>query len=72
MPKSDNILDYPIISLSETDTLYLLDMVEGTLITGAPGSGKSSCSGKQIAHGLLKTPGMGGLVLTAKAEETQT
>jgi len=72
MPKLDNILDCPVLSLSDSDTLCLRDMVEGTLITGAPGSGKSSCSGRQIAHGLLKTPGMGGLVLTAKAEETQT
>lgn len=71
MPKSDNILDYPVLSLSEKDVLLLRDLVEGTLITGAPGSGKSSCSGKQIAYGLLNTPGMGGLVLTAKAEETQ-
>lgn len=46
-------------------------MCEGTLITGAPGSDKSSTANKQIAYGLLRTPGMGGLVLTAKAEETQ-
>jgi len=70
MAKQD-ILDRPILSLSEKDNLRLRDLVEGTLITGAPGSGKSSTSGKQIAFGLLRTPGMGGLVLTAKAEETQ-
>jgi hypothetical protein len=66
-----HILDEPILSLSETDQLRLRDMCEGTLITGAPGSGKSSTAGKQLAYGLLRTPGMGGLVLTAKAEETQ-
>jgi hypothetical protein len=72
MTKNDRILDRPILSLSDRDDLRLRDLVEGTLITGAPGSGKSSCSGRQIAMGLLRTPGMGGLVLTAKAEETQS
>src|SRR5580658_223459 len=71
MPKRDDILDRPILSLSDADHLRLRDLVEGTLITGAPGSGKTSTSGKQLAFGLLRTPGMGGLVLTAKAEETQ-
>src|ERR1017187_6624515 len=71
MSKHDDILDRPILSLSDVDHLRLRDLVEGTLITGAPGSGKSSTSGKQLAFGLLRTPRMGGLVLTAKAEETQ-
>jgi len=71
MRTQENILDRPILSLSDNDELRLRDLVEGTLITGAPGSGKSSTSGKQLAFGLLRTPGMGGLVLTAKAEETQ-
>jgi predicted PilT family ATPase len=62
-----NILDHTILSLSETDHLRVRDMCEGTLITGAPGSGKSSTAGKQLAYGLLQTPGMGGLVLTAKS-----
>jgi hypothetical protein len=67
----DDILDRPILSLSDSDFLRLRDLVEGTLITGAPGSGKSSTSGKQLAYAFLNTPQMGGLVLTAKAEETQ-
>jgi hypothetical protein len=71
MPKRDDILDRPILSLSDVDPLRLRDLVEGTLITGAPGSGKTSTSGKQLAFGLLRTPKSGGLVLTAKAEETQ-
>ena len=71
MSKRDPILDRPMLSLSESDQLCVRDLVEGTLITGAPGSGKSSTSGKQIGYGLLRTPNMGGLVLTAKAEETQ-
>ena len=71
MKKIDTILDRPILSLSESDELRLRDLSEGTLITGAPGSGKTTTSGKQLAYGLLRTPMMGGLVLTAKAEETQ-
>ena len=63
------ILDKTILSLSESDHLRLRDLVEGTLITGAPGSGKSSTSGKQLGHGLLRTRNTGGLILTAKAED---
>jgi hypothetical protein len=71
MTANDPILDRKILSLSEVDHVTTRSAVEGILITGAPGSGKSSCSGKQIAYGLLRVPGMGGLILTAKAEETQ-
>jgi hypothetical protein len=71
MPQRNDILDTPILSLSDSDHLRLRDLVEGTLIAGGPGAGKSSCSGKQLACGLLRVPGIGGLVLTAKAEETQ-
>ena len=70
MPKQENILDLPALSLSDADHLRLRDLVEGTLITGAPGSGKTTTSGKQLACALLRTPNTGGLVLTAKAEET--
>jgi hypothetical protein len=71
MRTQDTILDRPILSLSDQDELRLRDLVEGTLITGAPGSGKTTTSGKQLAYGLLKTPNSGALILTAKAEETQ-
>src|ERR1700735_5266280 len=71
MTKHDDVLNRPILSLSDVDHLRWHDTVEGTLITGAPGSGKSSTSGKNLAYGILKTPNSGGLVLTAKAEETQ-
>lgn len=70
MPSHENILDRRMLSLSDADHLHLRDLVEGTLITGAPGSGKTTTSGRQLAHAFLKTPKMGGLVLTAKAEET--
>ncbi len=66
-----DILDRVMLAISDKDSFRLRDMVEGILITGAPGSGKTTTSGKQLAHALLKTPGMGGLILTAKAEETQ-
>lgn len=71
MQTMTDILDTPILSLSESDHLDLRALCEGTLITGAPGAGKSSCSGRQLAYGLLRVPKMGGLVLTAKAEETR-
>jgi hypothetical protein len=70
-PRNEDSLDRVILSLSNRDQLQLRALCEGTLITGAPGSGKSSCSGRQLAMGLLSVPEMGGLVLTAKAEETR-
>lgn len=63
--------DTPLQSFSSTDVWTLGDAFEGTLITGSPGSGKSSCSGKALAYSFLRTPMMGGLILTAKAEETR-
>src|SRR5271167_2697896 len=71
MSSADPILDRTILSLSASDPVTTRFATEGTLITGAPGAGKSSCSGRQLAYGLLRVPKMGGLVLTAKAEETQ-
>jgi TraM recognition site of TraD and TraG len=71
MPKADPTLDRPALELSINDYLRLRELVEGTLVVGAPGSGKTSTVGKQLAYALLRTPNMGGLVLTAKAEETQ-
>jgi type IV secretory pathway TraG/TraD family ATPase VirD4 len=44
------------------------DAAEGTAIWGAPGSGKSSGSGKALARAFLAA-GMGGLVLCAKNDE---
>jgi hypothetical protein len=67
----DRFFNLVILALTPLDVIYLGWLWEGTLITGAPGSGKSSCSGRQLAIGLLRVPEMGGLVLTAKAEETQ-
>jgi hypothetical protein len=66
----DPILDQPILMLSAVDAVTIRTAT-GILITGSPGSGKSSCSGKQVAYGLLSMSRMGGLILTAKSEETQ-
>src|SRR2546423_836882 len=41
---------------------------EGTLVLGATGSGKTSGSGKYLAHAFLRA-GFGGLVLCAKPDE---
>jgi hypothetical protein len=64
-----DVLDYKILSLSESDDLRFRDLW-GVGIFGAPGSGKSTTVGKQLAYGLLRMPHSGGLILTAKSEET--
>lgn len=63
-----NLLSMPLFCWSENDAWTLRDAVEGTLILGATGSGKSSGSGRAFALTMLKA-GFGGLVLTAKADE---
>ena len=70
IPTNDQ-LNTPLQVFSQSDIWTLGDAFEGTLITGSPGSGKSSCSGKALAYSFLRTPMMGGLILTAKAEETR-
>jgi hypothetical protein len=64
-------INAPVFSLTDSDHINLADFFEGTLITGAPGTGKTACSGYQFANTFLGNPKMGGLVLTAKAEETR-
>jgi hypothetical protein len=71
MPTINGILDFPILSLTESDHIDIRAACEGILATGAPGSGKSSTVGRQLAYGFLRTPRSGGLILTAKAEETR-
>lgn len=61
-------LDEPLLELSRADTWTIRDALEGTLILGATGSGKSSGSGAAIAYAMLRA-GFGGLVLTAKSGE---
>lgn len=61
-------LSTPLLRWSRDDVWTLGDTVEGTLILGATGSGKTSGSGAAIARSYLAA-GFGGLVLTAKADE---
>jgi len=65
-------LDQWILPLTDQDGWSARDSFEGTLITGSPGSGKTSNSGKNLAYALLKAnPRYGALVLPAKAGETE-
>lgn len=63
-------LDKVLLKFSDdpTDWWLLRDAVRGTQIFGSLGSGKSSGSGKTIAHAFLRN-GFGGLVLCAKPDE---
>jgi type IV secretory pathway TraG/TraD family ATPase VirD4 len=60
-------LDTPLLRFGK-DVWRIRDAAEGTAIWGAPGSGKSSGSGRALARAFLAA-GMGGLVLCAKPEE---
>jgi hypothetical protein len=64
------VLDHTLISLTGVDVIKARDGVEGMLITGSPGSGKSSTAFKQMALAMLKA-GYGGLVLSSKREEPE-
>jgi hypothetical protein len=70
MPISNDILDLPLIGLSQTDCIPVRDSVEGIFVAGAPGSGKSANVGRQLSAAFLRIPNSGALILTAKAEET--
>ena len=71
MPKENDLLDTPVLCLSESDRLDVRALCEGVFISGSPGSGKSTTSGKSLAYGLLNIPRSGALILTAKGEETE-
>jgi type IV secretory pathway TraG/TraD family ATPase VirD4 len=63
-------LSTPLFSFDKHDYLTIGGAVNGILIVGATGSGKSSGSGKTIAQSFLKA-GFGGLVLCAKSDEAR-
>ncbi|MCE9592334.1 MAG: TraM recognition domain-containing protein [Planctomycetes bacterium] len=63
-------LSTPLLQWSETDAWTIGHAVEGLLVTGASGSGKTSTSGTRCARSFLEA-GFGGLVLTAKQDEVQ-
>jgi hypothetical protein len=60
----------PLLTVSDGDQMTIGHAVEGTLILGATGSGKSSGSGRTLALSYLNA-GFGGLVLCAKPDERQ-
>ena len=68
-------LDSAILELpaqnGETDIWTIADACEGVQVFGATGSGKTSGSGKTLAHAFLNH-GFGFLVLCAKTDERET
>lgn len=67
----DEWLEAEVFKFGEGETWRLRDAMAGTFIVGGRGSGKTSGSGYTIASSFLKL-GMGGLVLTVKAEDLST
>lgn len=63
------LLDTPLFTLPKGDSWTLRDSCNGLQIFGGIGSGKTSGSGNTVAKAFLEQ-GMGGLVLTAKGDET--
>jgi TraM recognition site of TraD and TraG len=61
-------LSTPLLDWTMEDSFTIGHAVEGTLVLGATGSGKTSGSGRALALSFLRA-GFGGLVLTAKPDE---
>jgi len=60
--------EQPLLQLTQSDRFAVHNAFEGVQIFGGTGSGKSSGSGRALAHAFLRS-GWGGLVLCAKPEE---
>lgn len=58
------------LAANDSDWLTVGDMIQGTQIFGATGSGKTSGSGRYLATQFLEQ-GWGGLVLTAKRQDAR-
>jgi len=71
MPNHLYKMQSPLLKVSPLDAWTLEDAYAGTFICGGTGSGKSSGSGRTIAHAFLRA-GFGGLVLCAKPDEANT
>jgi hypothetical protein len=71
MSRNDDILERKLFSFTEVDHATIRVTSQGTLILGSPDSGKSSTVGRQYAKAFLSVPTMGGLVMVAKAEESE-
>lgn len=69
-PPADDLyhLDTPLLYVSPVDIWTIRDACQGTHVTGATGSGKTSGSGEAIAKAFLRQ-GFGGVILCAKPEE---
>ena len=63
-------LDQTLISFSPGDHWSIRDACTGTMVMGGTGSGKTSGSGRALAHAFLRA-GFGGIVLCAKPGERQ-
>ena len=68
-PRYD-VMNWPLLSLSQTDLVLARAAFEGIFVCGGPGSGKTTTVGGPLGRGLLSMPHSGALILTAKAEET--
>jgi len=69
MRTDDDPLDRILLGFSAEDPFSVRDAFEGVQIFGSIGSGKTSGSGALFARSYLAS-GFGGLVLTAKVDET--
>ncbi|HCX21058.1 MAG: hypothetical protein CMB80_26040 [Flammeovirgaceae bacterium] len=67
----EDLLDTPLYTVPGTKTIITwADAVQGTMVTGSTGSGKSSGAGAYIAKAMLKS-GLGMCILCAKKEESK-
>src|SRR5579859_1063727 len=70
-PRNRDILDQPILSVSDKDHLTARAFFQGgCLVVGDPGSGKSSTSTKQIICAFMRA-GFGGVLHAVKSEDTE-
>lgn len=60
--------EQPLLQLTQADKFVIHNAFEGVQIFGGTGSGKTSGSGRALAHAFLRS-GWGGLVLCAKPQE---
>ena len=63
-----DVLSTELLRWSRDDSWTVRDAVEGTLILGATGAGKTTGPGRAMALAMLKA-GFSGLVMTAKSDE---
>lgn len=64
----DPPLDHPLIHFSDSDAWTIRDSLESILVTGSPGSGKTSTIGKMLMTAMLMA-GFGMLILCCKPDE---